>query len=200
MSLTDNEQPQYDKDPRLLPDFMTFSLSKMSNLNHLSLHKSPRNPDATNLDEIGLCFFTHNALIVKQDCQGQSPSFSLIFALSFLSTSKRVIVNCINVTQQVSVNAKAGIKVKCYPSVSPTPYKQQLIKYLFLYHYTIIIRNRWYKLGFEHTTYDYEFDAVPLSYRPVCDMNEHTHNMYEYIVTQPFISNQRLSYIYDCLL
>ena len=24
-------------------------------------------------------------------------------------------------------------------------------------------------------------------------MNEHTHNMYEYIVTQPFISNQRLS-------
>ena len=29
---------------------------------------------------------------------------------------------------------------------------QQLIKYLFLYHYTIIIRNRWYTLGFEHTT------------------------------------------------
>ena len=24
-------------------------------------------------------------------------------------------------------------------------------------------------------------------------MNEHTHNIYEYIVTQPFISNQRLS-------
>ena len=74
----------------------------------------------------------------EQDCQGQWPSFSFILALSFLSTSKRVIVNCINVTQQVSVNAKAGIKVICYPFVSSSPYKQQLIKYLFfisLYHY-----------------------------------------------------------------
>ena len=59
-------------------------------------------------------------------------------SLEFLSTSKRVIVNCINVAQQVSVNAKAGIKVICYPFVSPSPYKKQLIKYLFfisLYHY-----------------------------------------------------------------
>ena len=81
---------------------------------------------ATNTRKKG---FSKRFLCKKQDCQGQWPSFSFILALSFLSTSKRVIV-------------------------SPSPYKQQLMKYLFLYHYTctIIIRNRWYKLGFEHTT------------------------------------------------
>ena len=41
--------------------------------------------------------------------------------------------------------------------------------------------------------YGYEFDAIPLNYRPISDMNEHTHNMYEYIMIQPLISNQRLS-------
>ena len=38
-----------------------------------------------------------------------------------------------------------------------------------------------------------ESDAIRLSYRPIWDMNEHTHNMYEYIMNQSFISNQRLS-------
>ena len=41
--------------------------------------------------------------------------------------------------------------------------------------------------------YDHESDAIPLSYRPLCDMIEHTHNMYENIMTKPFISKQRLS-------
>ena len=42
--------------------------------------------------------------------------------------------------------------------------------------------------------YDYESDAIPLSYRLICDMNEHLHNMYEYIMTKPFTKkNQGLS-------
>ena len=84
--------------------------------------------------------FLKGFCVGKQDCQGQLPSFSFILALSFLSTSRRVIVNCINVTRQVSDNAKAGIKVILYPFVSPSPHKPQLIKYLFSYHYTIITR------------------------------------------------------------
>ena len=41
--------------------------------------------------------------------------------------------------------------------------------------------------------YGYEFDAIPLNYRPISDMNEHTHTMYEYIMIHPLISNQRHS-------
>ena len=72
----------------------------------------------------------------EQDCQGQWPSFSFYLSLEFLSTSKRVIVNCIDVTQQVSVNAvTGGIKVICYPFVSPSPYKQQLINLFKLFKF-----------------------------------------------------------------
>ena len=71
---------------------------------------------------------------------------------------------------------------------------QQLLKYFFSHHYTctIIIRN--WDLDFDSNTraYDYESDAIPLSFRLICDMNEHTNNMYEYFNAPPIISNQRL--------
>ena len=49
--------------------------------------------------------------IVNKIVKDNDPALVYSFAFSFLSTSKRVIVCCINVTQQVSINANAGIKV-----------------------------------------------------------------------------------------
>ena len=94
-----------------------------------------------------------------------------------------------NETSQVSVNAYAGIKVTCYPFVLPSAYKQQLLKYLFVYMIIPLFLGIGTAWDSNPRPYDYESDAIPLSYMPICDMNEHTHNMYECIMNQSFISN-----------